>query len=79
MPESHYPIIKSWLIRNPQLTTDEVRDMIGKNLGIDIGRTATYNLIKKLGLSYITPRPSHHKKNTSTHESFKKTSGKAKK
>lgn len=77
--ESHYPTIKSWLINNPQLTTDEVQDMIGKNLGIDIGRTATYNLIKKLGLSYITPRPSHHKKNTSMHEPFKKTSGKGKK
>jgi transposase len=72
VPELHYPTIKSWLTRNPQLTTDEVRDMIGKNLGIDIGRTATYNLIKKLGLSYITPRPSHHKKDTSTHEAFKK-------
>jgi transposase len=70
--ESHYPTIKSWLNDNPQLTTDDVQKMIGKNLGIDIGRTATYNLIKKLGLSYITPRPSHHKKDTSTHAAFKK-------
>ena len=77
--ESHYPTIKSWLARNPQLTTDDVQEMIVKNLEIDIGRTATYNLIKKLGLSYITPRPSHHKKDTSTHEPFKKTSGKGKK
>jgi transposase len=79
VPEMHYQTIKSWLIRNPQLTTDEVQDMISKNLSIDIGRTATYNLIKKLGLSYITPRPSHHKKDASTHEAFKKTSGKGKK
>lgn len=76
--ELHYPTIKSWLTGNPQLTTDEVQGMIGKHLGIDIGRTATYNLIKKLGLSYITPRPSHHKKDASTHEAFKKTSGKDK-
>ncbi len=79
VPELHHPTIKSWLTHNPQLTTDEVQEMIGKNLCIDIGRTATYNLIKKLGLSYITPRPSHHKKDASTHETFKKTSGKGKK
>lgn len=70
--ELYHPTIKSWLMCNPQLTTDEVREMIGKNLGIVIGRTATYNLIKKLGLSYITPRPSHYKKDISTHDAFKK-------
>ncbi len=77
--ELHHPTIKSWLMNNPQLTTDDVRGMICKNLGIAIGRTATYNLIKKLGLSYITPRPRHHKKDMTTHDAFKKTSRKGKK
>lgn len=72
VPEFHHSKIKSWLDKNPQLTTDMVQMMISKDLGIELGRTATYNLIRNLGLSYITPRPSHHKKDESLHEAFKK-------
>ncbi len=76
VPESYHQEIKKWLLEDSQLTTDAVMSMIKDKFNLNIGRTATYNLIKKLGLSYITPRPSHYKKDESKHDAFKKTSKK---
>lgn len=78
VPELYHQEIKSWLLEDSQLTTDAVMIMIKDKFNLNIGRTATYNLIKKLGLSYITPRPSHYKKDESLHDTFKKTPGKVK-
>jgi transposase len=78
VPESCHHEIKSWILEDSQLTTDDVVIMIKNRFNLNIGRTATYNLIKKLGLSYITPRPSHYKKDESLHDTFKKTSKKVK-
>lgn len=78
VPESYHQEIKDWLLKDSQLTTDNVMAMIKNKFDLNIGRTATYNLIKKLGLSYITPRPSHYKKDESLHDTFKKTSKKVK-
>lgn len=78
VPESCHQEIKNWLLEDSQLTTNAVMIMIKDKFNLNIGRTATYNLIKKLGLSYITPRPSHYKKDDSLHDTFKKTSGKVK-
>ena len=72
VPESYHQEIKNWLLEDSQLTTDAVMIMIKDKLNLNIGRTATYNLIKKLGLSYITPRPSHYKKDELLHDTFKK-------
>jgi transposase len=77
--KDYHSEIKGWLIKNPNLTTDDVCEMIFKKFGIKVGRTATYNLIKMLGLSYITPRPSHHKSDKELQDAFKKTSGKSRK
>ena len=35
---------------------------------------AVHNLIRRLGFAYITARPSHYKKDVSSHEEFKKKS-----
>ena len=76
VPQDYHGEIKSWLTKNPNLTTDDVCEMIFKQFGIKVGRTATYNLIKQLGLSYITPRPSHYKSDKNQQNAFKKTSKK---
>jgi transposase len=67
-------IIKTWLKNNPNLTIDNIQIKIHNELGINIGRTATYNLIKDLNLSYVTARPNHYKSNQESKETFKKTS-----
>ncbi len=72
--ESHHATIKSWIENSPNLTIENIQMKICNELNIKIGRTATYNLIKKLNLSYITPRPTHHKANIEAQESFKKAS-----
>ena len=69
----HHETIKCWIETNPNLTIDNIQIKICNELNIQIGRTATYNLIKKLNLSYITPRPTHHKADLEAQESFKKT------
>ncbi len=74
--QDYHAEIKRWLTKRPNLTTDDVCEMIFKQFGIKVGRTATYNLIKQLGLSYITPRPSHYKSDKEQQNAFKKTSKK---
>lgn len=70
----YHQLIKEWLQKNPNLTIDNVQQMIYEKLDIKIGRTATYNLIQKLNLSYITPRPKHYKSNPEEQKAFKKSS-----
>ena len=72
--KEYYPIIKEWLQDNPNLTINNVKQMILERLHIKIGRTATYHLIQKLNLSYITPRPKHYKSNQEEQNVFKKNS-----
>ncbi len=71
--KEHHLIIKTWLRDNPNLTIDNIQIKIHEELGIKIGRTATYNLIKSLNLNYITARPSHYKGSQEAKEAFKKT------
>jgi transposase len=72
--ESHHVTIKSWIENNPNLSIENIQLKICNELKIQIGRTATYNLIRKMNLSYITPRPIHHKADIEAQESLKKTS-----
>lgn len=61
------------------LSSKELGVFVKKTFGICISIITAYRLLKKLGFSYITARPVHHKQNTESHEEFKKKSGRANK
>lgn len=55
-----------------QLISKDIQTFVKERFGIDISKATAHRLCKKLGFSYITPRPNH--KNPSTHIEFKKKS-----
>ena len=65
-------IIKGWLEEDKTITIKSLGFRIKQDLGKEIGKTATHDLIKKLGFSYITPRPKHYKQEKQKQEEFKK-------
>lgn len=48
----------------------KIQDLFSKKLS----KSAVHNLLKKMGFSHITARPSHYKKDPSAQEEFKKKS-----
>lgn len=71
-------IIKEWLEQDNTLTIRALGAKISQKLGKKIGKTATHDLMKKIGFSYITPRPKHYKQDKQKQDEFKKKSaGKA--
>jgi transposase len=67
--------VKKWYDSDSNLTIKATKLKIEELFSKKLSMGATHNLIKKkLGLSYITPRPSHYKKDESSHEEFKKKS-----
>jgi transposase len=67
-------IIKRWLEENNRITIKSLMLKIKQELGKKLGKTATYDLMKKLKFSYITPRPRHYKQDKQKQEEFKKKS-----
>jgi transposase len=66
--------IQIWINDDPNITIKKVILKIEEDFGKALSIGATHNLLKKLNFSYITPRPSHYKKDNSSHEEFKKKS-----
>ena len=66
--------VKAWLMEDPNKTIRETQEKIEITFGKGLGKSAVHNLIKRLGLSYITPRPVHYKQESSKKEAFKKKS-----
>ena len=77
LSEAQENTIGQWLAESSHVTIDRLRQLILEKLEVDISRATVHRLIKKLGFSYITPRPQHYKQDSSTHEVFKKKSGTA--
>lgn len=67
-------VIRRWLEHDNTTTIKSLSARIDEELGKKIGKTATHKLIKKLGFSYITPRPKHYKKDEQQQVEFKKKS-----
>jgi transposase len=67
-------VIAEWLEGDNTLTIQALIVRIENDLGKKIKKTATHDLMKKLGFSYITPRPKHYKQNKEEQETFKKKS-----
>ena len=67
-------IVKDWIIENPNIIAKELRERIAKEFNIELSLSTAYRAIKRLNFSYITPRPSHYKKDEKLVSEFKKKS-----
>jgi transposase len=67
-----YKIIK----KNPNITAKELKQIIENDLLKAVGIATVYRLMRGLGFSYITPRPTHYKQDKKVAEDFKKKSSK---
>lgn len=66
--------IKSLIEADPDITIKALRIKIENLYGIILGASTVHRIITKLKFSYITPRPSHYKKDEVALEEFKKKS-----
>jgi|FLOH01.1.fsa_nt_gi transposase len=67
-----YKIIKN----NPNITAKELKKVIESDLLKTVGIATVYRLMRDLGFSYITPRPTHYKQDKKQADDFKKKSSK---
>ena len=66
--------LASWIKNNPNMTLKEIRIKIIKEFNIFMSQSGLWYLLKKMNLSYITPRPRHYKQNKDQFDEFKKNS-----
>lgn len=64
--------IAKWLKDDSQLTIKHVKLKIEEEFGIVISKSTVHRELKKIGLSYITPRPKHFKQDEARVSEFKK-------
>jgi transposase len=64
--------IAKWIEEDSQLTIMEVKLKIEKEFELIIGKSTVHRELKKMGLSYITPRPKHFKQDETQVAEFKK-------
>lgn len=62
------------LQKNPNTTIDQLQQIIEDKHGVKAGRATVHRLMKRLNLSYITPRPQHYKTDLVAQDEFKKNS-----
>jgi transposase len=56
------------------LSSKKLANYVEEKFGIILSNATSHRLLKGLGFSYITPRPSHYKKDPKKQEEFKKKS-----
>jgi transposase len=57
-----------------QLSSKKLQSYIEERFAISVSKSTSHRLLQNSGFSYITPRPSHYKKNPQKQEEFKKKS-----
>lgn len=72
--ESNQEVVRGWMKADHQITIDKLRDKIKRELEVEISRSSTHRLMKKLDFSYITARPRHYKQDPERFSSAKKKS-----
>jgi len=70
--KKHKDIITKWLIKNPNLTINEVKNMIKDKFKIIASKSTIHRAMKEAGFSYITPRKYHYKQDKIEVNKFKK-------
>lgn len=73
--DDHLQLVKEWAQENCNLTIAEIVQKLKNDYGIKSSKSAVHRILHKLKLSYITPRPIHHKQDKNLHPEFKKKSG----
>jgi transposase len=68
-------VIEKWIEQDPNMTAKAIVLKVQETFKLTVSMNSVYRLLKRLKLVYITPRPKHHKQDTSSHEEFKKKSG----
>jgi transposase len=66
--------IRTWTQANCNITIAEIVSKLKQVHGIESSKSAVHRALHKLDLSYITPRPVHHKQDKGSHPEFKKKS-----
>lgn len=74
LADEHYNAIAEWIENDSGLTVKDIVLKLTTTFGIQTSISAVQRVMKKLGLSYITPRPVHHKQEEKNHDIFKKKS-----
>ena len=64
--------ISKWTKENPNLTIAAILQKLMQVHGLESSKSAVHRALHKLKLSYITPRPIHHKQDKKLHPEFKK-------
>ena len=72
----HCAAIAKWVAQDSGLIISEIVRRLHTAYGVKTSRSAVHRILHKLDLSYITPRPVHHKQDKKTHLEFKKKSSK---
>lgn len=66
--------IARWAHENPNLTIASTVQKLKQDHGVESSKSAVHRVLHKLKLSYITPRPVHHKQDKKLALEFKKKS-----
>jgi transposase len=74
LSDNHKEQILKWVKDNPNLTINAILIKLKEEFDIDSSKSAVHRILHQLKLSYITPRPVHHKQDKSSLEEFKKKS-----
>jgi transposase len=74
LSDHHLQTIAEWIQENPNLTIAAILQKLRQIHGLESSKSAVHRALHKLKLSYITPRPIHHKQNKKIHLEFKKKS-----
>lgn len=67
-----YDVIQEWIEKDSNLTINKIIRRLEKELNVKTSKSAVHRALKKLSLSYITPRPKHYKQDQIKQEEFKK-------
>jgi transposase len=65
-------ILADWTKENNTITIKEMVIRLRQEYGIETSKSAVHRALHGSNLSYITPRPSHYKKDPNLEEEFKK-------
>jgi transposase len=74
LTDLHLKEIDKWVQENPNLTITAILQKLKQVYEIESSKSAVHRALHKLKLSYITPRPIHHKQDKKLHPEFKKKS-----
>lgn len=74
LSDQHLQAIRAWVKENPNITIAAVVQRLNQECKVESSKSAVHRILHKLDLSYITPRPVHHKQDKSSHPAFFKKS-----